>query len=165
MKSILARMLALDRGLSLPSRSDGKACLLPACSPFLSTFSAGPCMETPPGFQQRGATQKRRVGNLSPKAVQDFLRFPNFPSSQFICGLKQCWLNPMEWAARCLGQAWPRPQKGWGLLDGGGGILEKLDHMLNGITEPGYYFLVLHNSTNRVKICYFKKEPCHIFVW
>ncbi|XP_073738588.1 tetratricopeptide repeat protein 23 isoform X5 [Callorhinus ursinus] len=96
MKSILARMLALDRGLSLPSRSDGKACLLPACSPFLSTFSAGPCMETPPGFQQRGATQKRRAGNLSPKAVQDFLRFPNFLSSQFICGLKQCWLNPME---------------------------------------------------------------------
>lgn len=52
MKSILAKMLALNGGLLLPSQSQGKACLLPAYNPFLSTVSAGPCVETPPGFQQ-----------------------------------------------------------------------------------------------------------------
>lgn len=114
MKSVLARTLALDSGLSLPSMNEGKACLLPVFCPCVSTSLAGPCLETPPGFQQLGATWERRAGRVYIKCPGCWKPVPksntelsqsslSFPSSQqFIRGLKQSWPKPME---RATGQA------------------------------------------------------------
>lgn len=130
-------VLALDRGRSLPSTSEGKACFLPACSPCLSTFSAGPCVETPPGFQQRGAMQERGAGRVSvkcrgcqkpvPRSSTELSQVPEFP--KFTVYL---WIKAVLAQTSGMSSALPRPglataplqiPNGWGWLHGGGGIL------------------------------------------
>lgn len=128
MKSVLARMLALERGLLLPSRSEGKVCLLPAYNPFLSTVSARPCVETPTGFQQWGAAageegwkSSHQVSWVSvkpvPKSSTDLSQVPAFPKFTVYLWIKAVLAEP-----RGMSSTLPRPhlamapvqiQNGW----------------------------------------------------
>lgn len=137
MKSILAKMLALDGGLLLPSQREGKACLLPAYNPFLSTVSAGALLGDAPRLPTAGSHGGEEGWKCShqvswvsmkpiPKSSTELSQVPAFPKFTVYLWIKAVLAEP-----RGVSSTLPRPdlamapvqiQNGWGLLDGGGGF-------------------------------------------
>lgn len=87
-----------------------------------------------------------------PKSNRELSQGPAFPKFTAV----YLWIKAGLAQTHGMSSTLPKPglarapvqiQKGWDLLDGGGGVLEIMDYKLNGIREQVHYFLVLYNST------------------